>query len=528
MNRLKYLLGMVISLGLLAAAVGFLYKVANRYRYADIVSHIQSLPLSQVFLAILLTVCSYGLLTVYDKLAVNYVGHPLPYRRVGLASFIGYTFSNNLGFALLTGTSVRYRLYTLWGMNPAQIAQVVLFCSVTFFLGLFFVGGLALVFAMPPLPPDLALPDWVRQILDWVGLIAVATGIAYLALPFFWKKPLSFKGISLPVPTFRLSFAQLLVAGLDWVAASAVFYALLPPVDGLSYWNVLTIFMAGNILGVMAHVPGGIGVFESVATFLLAPFLAPPQILGSLIAYRAVYYILPFVLALTAFAGYELLQKLHWLRRVNPDSDHWAHSTMPAILSAASFASGVLLLISCVTPTVPWRLDWLEGVLPLPGLEAVHLGATAVAFGLVICARGLMRHQRRAWAWAWRLLPAGIFLALAKGLDYEEALFMTLAFAALWVAKDDFQRRGSLLTVPYSRAWLVAIAATALASAWLWVLAYRKVWDPELIYRFAYDTDSARALRSAALLVVLSLVFSAYRFWFRWRRRRGSMQARPA
>lgn len=519
MNRLKYLIGTLVSLALLAAALSFLYKVAQSYRYADIVSHIHSLPLSQVFIAIALTVCSYGLLTFYDKLAVNYVGEHLPYRRIGLASFIGYTFSNNLGFALLTGTSVRFRLYSLWGMNPAQITQIVLFCSVTFFLGLFFVGGLALIFAMPALPPDLAMPGWMRHLVDWIGVVAVAAGLAYLALPLFWKKPLVIKGVSLPVPTFGLSFAQLLVAGLDWIAASAVFYALLPPVDGLTFWNVMTIFMAGNILGVMAHVPGGIGVFESVATFLLAPYLDPPQILGSLIAYRAVYYILPFVLALLAFAGYELLQKLHWLRRINPASDHWAHGTMPAVLAAASFASGVLLILSCITPTVAWRLDLLKPALGLPLLELSHLAATAVGFGLVLCARGLMRHQRRAWDLAWRLLPLGMLFALLKGWDYEEALFIALTFGPLWVAKDDFTRRGSPWTVPYSRHWLLAILATALASAWLWILAYRKVWHTDLVWRFAYELDSARALRSGLLLVVLSVLFIAFRTLSRRRRR---------
>lgn len=520
MNRLKYLVGTLISLGLLAAALGFLYKVAHRYRYADIVNHIHSLPLSQVALAILLTVCSYGLLTFYDKLAVNYVGQALPYRRVGLASFIGYTFSNNLGFALLTGTSVRFRLYSLWGMNPAQIAQIVLFCSVTFFLGLFFVGGLALIFAMPPLPPDLAIPNWMRSIIDWIGVIAVATGIGYLTLPFVWKKPLHIRGVSLPVPTFGLSLTQLVVAGLDWVAASAVFYAVLPPVEGLTFWNVMTIFMAGNILGVMAHVPGGIGVFESVATYLLAPFLAPPQILGSLIAYRAVYYILPFLLALTAFAGYELLQKLNWLRQVNPDSDHWAHSTMTAVVAAASFASGVLLLVSCITPTVTDRLEVLRYLLPLSALEIVHLLATIAAFGLIISARGLIRRQRRAWYWAWWLLPIGIVLALAKGLDYEEALFMAITFAALWIAKNDFVRRGSIWTVPYTKSWFAAIVATGLVSIWLWILAYRNVWSEELLFRFSYNADSARALRSGVLLLLLSALLVTYRAVFRWRRRR--------
>lgn len=520
MNKLKYVLGALLSLGLLAAALSFLYKVSHRYKYEDIVAHIHELPMLQVLMALLLTIASYGLLTIYDKLAVNYVGHPLPYRRVGLASFIGYTFSNNLGFALLTGTSVRYRLYTLWGMKPAQIAQVVLFCSVTFFLGLFFVGGLAMVFAMPPLPPDLALPDWVRLVLDWVGWIAVATGLAYLAMPLFWKKPLQFKGISLPVPTFKLSAAQLAVAGLDWIAASAVFYALLPPVEGLTYWNVLTIFMAGNILGVMAHVPGGIGVFESVATFLLAPFLPAPQILGSLVAYRVVYYVLPFILALLSFAAYELMQKRHLLKNVTPPA---VHALLPVLLAISSFIAGAVLLISCATPTVPGRLASLMQWLPLSALEASHLLACAVGTALLLVSRGLIRRQESAWKLVRALLGAAIVLALLKGLDYEEAAFAALVLLALLPAREEFSRHGPVSSVPLSPSWLSGVAVALFAALWFASLAYKEQvlsWaDPALLSLYSFEADAARTARGALVVVALVLLFLAMRLQHAWKLR---------
>ena len=38
--------------------------------------------------------------------------------------------------SLLTGSSVRYRIYSALGLNTGEVARIILFCSVTFFLGL--------------------------------------------------------------------------------------------------------------------------------------------------------------------------------------------------------------------------------------------------------------------------------------------------------------------------------------------------------------------------------------------------------
>ena len=85
-----------------------------------------------------------------------------------MTSFIAYTFSNTLGFALLTGSSVRYQLYSSLGLGTGEVARVILFCSITFFLGLLGWGGCALL-----LGQGAALlahwPRWATGLLQLAG-----------------------------------------------------------------------------------------------------------------------------------------------------------------------------------------------------------------------------------------------------------------------------------------------------------------------------------------------------------------------
>ena len=60
-------------------------------------------------------------------------------------SFIAYAVANNVGFAMLSGASVRYRFYTRWGVTADELSRIVFSYSVTFWLGLLALGGLSLV-----------------------------------------------------------------------------------------------------------------------------------------------------------------------------------------------------------------------------------------------------------------------------------------------------------------------------------------------------------------------------------------------
>ena len=87
---------------------------------------------------------NYAVLTGYDFLAFMYIGRHPPWRRVVMTSFLAYAISNNVGFAMLSGASVRYRFYTRWGITAEELSRIVFSYVVTFWLGLLLIGGLSL------------------------------------------------------------------------------------------------------------------------------------------------------------------------------------------------------------------------------------------------------------------------------------------------------------------------------------------------------------------------------------------------
>ena len=82
-SRLLKVLAPVFGLAIFCLAGWALYRQLHTYRLQDILQELHSLPAARVLLAVLFAACSY------------------------LSAFIGTTFSNNLGFGLLTGGSMR-------------------------------------------------------------------------------------------------------------------------------------------------------------------------------------------------------------------------------------------------------------------------------------------------------------------------------------------------------------------------------------------------------------------------------------
>lgn len=111
---------------------------------------------------------------------------------------------------------------------------------------------------------------------------------------------------------------------------------------------------------------------------------------------------------------------------------------------ASSLAARLVLLagiVGIVSGVLPPRRDRLRIVADLLGLPAVNAAAAAsVGLGivLVLVARGLRRHQRRAWLLAVVLLLLGAVVHMAKGLDVEEAALYLVTVGVLVAARAGF------------------------------------------------------------------------------------------
>lgn len=292
---LSHLGTFLFSIFLLGAALWALYHELQAYKLQDILDSLNALPKVSLLWGIGLTVLGYWIVTAYDWLALKYIRHSLPYPQTAFAAFTSFALANTLGFVLLTSSAIRYRLYLAWGLSGFEIAQVIAFGNLSFWLGMLSIGGI--LFAIEPID----IPDSLHMPIDSLqplGGLFIAVMLGYLLLGF-WSQDKEFKlgKRSFRLPSGQLSILQILVSILDWGVASSVLYLLLPQTEGLSFPSFFAIYLLAQLAGILSHVPGGLGVFETAIVLLLSPTIPADRTLAALLAYRAIYYFLPFGVA---------------------------------------------------------------------------------------------------------------------------------------------------------------------------------------------------------------------------------------
>jgi phosphatidylglycerol lysyltransferase len=513
MSRYVRFAGPIISFALFVGALVVLSHELHGERVRDVLHQLGSIPHARIALALVPTIATFVVLTGYDWLSLRYVRRQLAYRRIALASFISYAFSQTLGFPLLTGGAMRLRLYTGWGLGAVQVTQVVAFASFTFWIGVLFAGGLVLTVAPADrLAPLIHVPAVaVRPI----GVVCVLAVLAYVLWTALGRRVVRIRGWRFRRPTIRIAVGQIVVASLDWVCASTVLYLLLPAHLGVSYPVFFGLFLVAFVAGILSAVPAGAGVFEGMLLLLLPDTVPDAQLLGAFVAYRLIYYLLPLVVAALMLGGYELLRSRTTVLRTARALrvfGRWVPVLAPNVFALTTFMGGVILLVSGATPETVGRMGWVSALLPLPIIEVSHFLGSLAGVGLVLLAFGLQRRLDAAYHAARLLLAGGVVFSLTKGLDYEEAIALSAMLAALWPAKRHFYRQTSLLAEPWTLGWIVAVATVIAGTLWLGFFSYSNVdYRTELWWRFALRGDAPRFLRASVGIVAVTFVFAARR-----------------
>ncbi len=486
----------------------WLRHVIGQYRWSDILAHMRAIRTTQLTGAVLLTAAGYGCLTLYDALGLKFAQARVPYPRLALISFMGYAIGHNVGLNTLSGGAIRFRAYSVLGVPAKKIATVVAFGTLTFCLGAAALLGLSLLSKGALSGTVLHLH---RSIIVLAGCALLAVVAGYLWLACSRHETLRWRKIVIPVPSPGIAFAQVGVAAGDLLCAAGVLYVLLPLQAHIGFAAFAAMFVIAIAAGIISNVPGGVGVFESV---LLLLFRTAPadQLLGALLAYRIIYYLVPFAAALCLLGAHELWAHRAPMVRLGQIGRTWLGTMTPQASALAVFGAGAVLLLSGATPGFGYRLESLRRVVPLPILELSHLLGSAVGVGLLVLAHGLYRRLDAAWYLTMWLLCAGVLLALLKGFDYEEAIILGSVAVVLISARARFSRRASLIEQRFSASWVVAVMLVLGAALWLVFFAYRHVpYSKDLWWEFAFEAPAPRSLRALLLAAMTAAAYALYR-----------------
>ena len=283
-----HMLHALIALAVLVAG-WLIYRTLSQYSWEDIRNSVAAIPKGNFALALAFAACSYLCLTVFDFLALRYVGKPLSYPRAALASFTSLAIGHNVGVAALSSGAVRYRFYSRWGLDAEEIAKLIVFCGVTVGLGLITLAGLCLIL----------LPGTAGKIAGFgttastsLGMACLALGASYPALAAFVRGELKVRSWRFALPPLRLAVLQVLIGTINFAFVAACLHQLLNGEAG--YMETTAAYVVGNLTALVSHVPGGLGVLEATIGFLLGGSAS----IGALIAFRLVYFFIPLPLGL--------------------------------------------------------------------------------------------------------------------------------------------------------------------------------------------------------------------------------------
>ncbi len=440
--------------------IGAIYVVQKEFRglKIDEVRHALShIPARSIVIAGFCTIAAYGVLTFYDRLGTIYAGNRVSYARAAFASFCAYALSHNLGFAAVSGAAVRYRLYSNWGLEPVQIAKVVAFCSLTFGLGAMSLGGV-IVFLEPGALPYFGdhLPRWAIYAL---GVVLLGLPSGYVAVSACMPV-IHIRGREIELPHWRMALMQVALATVDVAVTAAIFYSLVPHVHGLTYVRLLAVYLSCYSAGLIATIPGGLGVFDSAMLFGLAPYLPAQTIVAAILLFRFYYYIIPLFLAGSMFAGNELVLRGRSMIGRAPISPRARWSEPDFAVAAATGAvaiCGFMLLCLGVLEHKP-DFSWIDPDFGEVASQAGQFLPSLIGAALLVTASGLSRRVNLAWGASLVLLPLGALLLLAEQEPIWLAILLGLTIVLVAPYRSTFYRASRVLAGPLTADVAVPLA----------------------------------------------------------------------
>lgn len=504
----KYLryLGPVIVAAIFVLAVYLLYNKLSSYSIEEIRASIDQIHPVRIALSLGLAVVNYMILIGYDWLALLAIHKRLPLSRVSLVSIVGQAVSFNFG-ALLGGTSVRFRFYSVWGFTVHDVLHLILILGVAFWIGALGLSGLVFIIAPPKLPEEL-LERLPLHDVRLLGYVLLSITIVYVALCLRVRKPVKIFGKVFVFPTPKIALAQIFVSWIDLVCAAACMWVLLPSAVKVSFLEFLPGYLMAMVAVVLTHIPGGVGIFELIIIHMTdTPH--EQMVFAAVLLFRLIYYILPLLVAAVLLAIYEIHQRKNLLH----DAGRWLSVLSPIITSYLTFLAGMVLLISSTLPSRASDIAWLASLLPDELIMLGHLVCAVSGCLLLFVAFGLGQRQKYAFRYAVVFLSLGVLGALMKGFSWPAALVAAVFLIPLLAAHFRFYRHSWILGERIPFYWTLAGIVVVACNFALGLALYHTEWGQVAIMSFDGSLNAARVrVANMAIAVMLAVLF-ALRTW---------------
>lgn len=465
-------------------------------------------------LALAATAIGYAALVGYDALALRMIGKAVPRPVVALGGFLGYAFGNTIGISVISGGAVRYRIYSTYGLDAFDIATISGYLAAAIGTGLTLIGLAALSLHPEVISQVSTLsPQIIR--FSALGLVLILGG-AILFISARGRKIRLWR-LTLKLPPPRSLVAQMGLTLIDVVAAAFALWILMP-VGTPDLGSFIAIYAIAMMMGILSHVPGGIGVFETIVLATLPPSVPVTQAAAALVLFRIIYYLLPFVLGFIVvslnemrFARGVIGRVLGGVSATSRPTVEALHGLAPSLAALVSFGFGVYMLMVSLIPSVRnSALNDGEFVAALV-IEGGTLLSAMIGVVLIVLSHGLARQIKAAFYLTLLALVIGAIAALMNDFSIEAAAALLAGSALLVPFSDGFQRQANLTEGIFSPLWFAMVFGVMLAALGFFFFLHRATpYSNDLWTVIAHGANTPRALRAGLLASAMLLTFMIF------------------
>lgn len=301
----------LVWLSIFAAAAWVLIDRLRAIEFSDILRELRGMSWWVLLAGVACACAVYALVGIYEGIAVRLASGRQMRRAAFRTAITANPIARAVGFAILSGGALRYRMYAAEGLSLRQIGAIIVLVAMPYFFSVGWLIDFSLLLNPFDASAALQVPIWAVIALGIAGLVK---DVAWLLLVRMRERPLTIAGQQIKLPKLRDALVQLAFGLAQISLMSTILYLFMPPELDMRWLAFVAIYCIAFIAGQLSNVPAGLGVLEA-ALLLMLPHVPPAKLLGAVLAYRAVYEVLPLLVAVVLLLVYESAHPLGIVRR---------------------------------------------------------------------------------------------------------------------------------------------------------------------------------------------------------------------
>ena len=301
----------LVWLSIAGVAAWVLVQRLGEIDFDEVLRDLGAVPMPIVLAALLCSAGVYTTVGLYEGIAVRLASGRNLRRQAFRTAVIANPLGRAIGVAMVSGGALRYRMYAPEGLSIREVGAIILLVAMPYVFGVGWLIDISLLLHLQDASRAFQLPVAVVTVF---GVLGLAKDVGWLAFVASRKEPITIGGQSIRLPSLRDALVQISFGLVQISLMTTILYLFMPAELNMTWPAFVAIYCISFVAGQMSNVPAGLGVLEA-ALFLLLPHVPPGKLVGAVLAYRAVYELLPLGVGLLLLLIYESTNKAGIIRR---------------------------------------------------------------------------------------------------------------------------------------------------------------------------------------------------------------------